>query len=82
MCIRDRLHLFAVCISGAPDTERTVLTVDEPLASVIDWTEAHYAQKISLEDAAKVVHLSKNYFCRYFRKKTGMTYLELSLIHI
>ena len=51
-----------------PDLER--------LSVIFKFTEDHYAEPISLADAAESLHLQVNYFCRFFKKNTGQTYLE------
>lgn len=40
------------------------------------YVKIHYAQPVSLEDAANVLSLNQEYFCRYFKKYMGMTFLE------
>lgn len=45
------------------------------LHSLIEWTENNYKNYlVSVEDAASAIGLSKNYFCTWFKKLTGMTY--------
>ena len=43
------------------------------LSAVMTYTEARYQENISLDDAAREVHLQVNYFCRIFKENTGMT---------
>ncbi len=42
---------------------------------IISYTAVNYAD-ITLESAAKRAHLSKNYFCRKFKKDFGVTFTE------
>lgn len=44
------------------------------LQQMVDWTNENFQHKISLEDASDVMHLSKHYFCKWFKKQTHMTY--------
>lgn len=37
----------------------------------LNYIDQHYDQKISLEDVAKKLHLSKHYLCNAFKKATG-----------
>ena len=46
------------------------------LAEVIDYTDAHYTEAISIAEIASVIHLQPEYFCRYFKQCMGLTYLE------
>lgn len=46
---------------------------NDSLKTIFSYIEACYADKITLEDLSSVVHMNKNYFCKYFKEKTGMT---------
>ena len=56
------------------------------LEQVMNYVNSHYTQPISLEDAAQILSLNPEYFCRYFKKYMGMTFLEyvnsIRLYHI
>lgn len=43
---------------------------------VMNWVKVHYLEPLSLETAADSLALSKEYFCRLFKKYTGQTFLE------
>lgn len=46
------------------------------LIKVMDYVNAHYNEPISLRDAASMVALNPEYFCRFFKKNMGLTFLE------
>lgn len=46
------------------------------LKKIITYIEKHYAEPISLADIAKNFALNPEYFCRYFKKNMGFTFLE------
>jgi len=46
------------------------------LKKVHGYVLGHYAKVISLEHIADMAHMSVHAFCRYFKKKTGQTFLE------
>lgn len=46
------------------------------LDAVLSYTHEHYASPIALSEAAAVVALQPEYFCRFFRQNMGMTYLQ------
>lgn len=46
------------------------------LITVMDFVNAHYNEAISLRDAASTVALNPEYFCRFFKKNMGLTFLE------
>lgn len=54
---------------------------------IIAYTEEHCMEQIALEDIAALLGLGKEYFCRWFKKNTGMSYgryvneIRLSKIH-
>ncbi|MBE6571714.1 MAG: AraC family transcriptional regulator [Ruminococcaceae bacterium] len=39
----------------------------------LKYIDSHLAENITLEDIANVAHMSKNYFCRIFKKLNGMS---------
>lgn len=46
------------------------------IMDVVDWTQKHYREPLSLDDAANHLSISKEYFCRIFKKYTGQTFLD------
>ena len=46
------------------------------LKLVMDYVKAHYTKPISLESAASVIALNPEYFCRFFKKYVGLTFLD------
>lgn len=46
------------------------------LNSLYHFIDHHYNEKITISDAAKVVHLSNEAFCRFFKKMTRLTFTE------
>lgn len=44
--------------------------------AVVSWVRAHYREPLSLEDAAGYLNISREYFCRIFKKYTGQTFLD------
>lgn len=46
------------------------------LSALMDYVEHHYAETISISDAARLLHLEEAYFCRFFKKYMGQTFLE------
>lgn len=46
-----------------------------PLHQLIIWTGEHYMEKLTVDDAAKQLHLSKSYFCKFFKAHARTTYL-------
>ncbi len=46
------------------------------LGIVLDYVRHHYAENISLSDAADMVALNKEYFSRFFKKYMGQTFMD------
>lgn len=49
---------------------------DERIRTVMHYTKTHLDQTITLEQVAKLVHLTRVSFCRYFKMQTGRTYMN------
>ncbi len=48
----------------------------ERLGNVIRFARQHYAESITLSDAAETIALNREYFARFFRKYMGMTFMD------
>lgn len=46
------------------------------LKNVLNYIEAHYAEKIELSTLARVAGMSPKYFCRFFSEMTGRTPID------
>ena len=46
------------------------------MRDVFEYTIENYNQTISLEDIANVANMTKNAFCKYFKKRTNKTYVS------
>lgn len=47
---------------------------NEVLRRVLCWTELHFNQIVTLDKAARTAGFTKNYFCAWFKRNTGLTY--------
>ena len=55
----------------------TYSTTDQAqIHTVMEYTMAHFQQKIRLEDVAALTHRSVSAFCQYFRKSTKKSYVQ------
>lgn len=50
---------------------------DERIQTVMHYTKANFDQNITIEQVAKLVHLTRVSFCRYFKMQTGRTYMNI-----
>ena len=46
------------------------------MRNVFEFTIENSNQKITLEDIASVANMTKNAFCKYFKKRTNKTYIR------
>lgn len=46
------------------------------LKKIISYVEQNYAEPISLKEAASLVALNPEYFCRFFKRYAGLTFME------
>lgn len=67
-------HNFSVEVVSASGNQRNKdLTRLDP---VLKYTAEHYARPISTSEIARVAFLQPGYFCRFFKKCMGVTFLE------
>jgi len=48
----------------------------ERLQPVLDYIDRHFAENITVEDAAHILAMSKSHFMRYFRTVTGQAFIS------
>jgi AraC-like DNA-binding protein/mannose-6-phosphate isomerase-like protein (cupin superfamily) len=58
-------------VSGRAETQQM-----EAMRRVVQYIQARYQDKITLDELAAAAHMSKGYFCRVFQKHFTMTPLE------
>jgi len=46
------------------------------MRDIYEYTMSNYRKKISLEDVADIAAMTKNAFCKYFKKRTNKTYFS------
>lgn len=52
---------------------------DDRISRVYDYSLKNFQSRISLKEIAAVACMSQNSFCRYFKSKTGKTYMQFLL---
>lgn len=60
----------------SPETKEKENRNFERMEEIIQYVKAHYKQEISLNNAAELLNVSPEYFCRLFKRYTGQTFLE------
>jgi len=46
------------------------------LKALIQWTDEHICEKITIDKAAEIMHFNKNHFCKYFKQAVGISYIN------
>lgn len=46
------------------------------LNELIRWTRSNYMNHITIDDAASIAHMSRSYFCKYFKEHINITYMD------
>lgn len=76
-------HFSSSAVIQLADTH--LLTIDR-IRKVMSYVEEHYKENISLQDVSDLLGISKEYFCRFFKKNMGISFLqylnEVRLSHI
>lgn len=66
-------HFSQPLVLEETSLQRSDMTRLEPL---LEYTEHHHEEDLSLDQAADSMGLSKEYFCRLFKKNMGVSYLQ------
>jgi len=60
-----------------PGTDKKVSAKQqEQLADIINHVYQNYSRNITIEEGANLLHFQPQYFCRFFKKHMGKTFLE------
>ncbi len=77
------IRFFSVRQTPSAPTENSLAM--ERIRDVITYVEEHFREPVSLDDVSGLLGLGKEYFCRFFKKNMGMTFLnylsEVRLAH-
>ncbi len=48
----------------------------QKIKDLLTFINDHYSERITMNDAANFLKVSRQYFCRYFKKSTGMSFVD------
>jgi AraC-like DNA-binding protein len=76
--IMQLLEVFAQYLTDFAGRQAIASTAEEPtaVASAKQFVQSHVEESISLAQVVEHVHVSRFYFCKLFKKATGMTLTE------
>ena len=70
----------------APELSSAHMQTRQKLRDIITYVGEHFQEPISLQDAAGLLGLNREYFCRFFKKHMGISFLqyvnEIRITHI
>lgn len=76
------LHLFEI-IARQKSTDFPVVEYSSISARLVEFVEENYASKLTIQNVAEHFGFSKQYFCKWFKRETGVTFNEfLSSVRI
>ncbi len=70
------LNFLSHTTSNVVDPEETNVVSSAKIQSLIQWINEHYADSVSVQDAAEEINLSVKYFSSYFKRHVGMSFNE------
>lgn len=59
-----------------PSSSSVDVTSADRIREVIAYVETHFQEQFSLNDAASMLGFSREYFCRFFKKNMGISFLQ------
>lgn len=68
------VNQYSVSIDNSVNTKSA--QIKQRLVTIMDYIKVHYMDPISLVDVSNLVSLNPEYFCRFFKRHTGTTFLE------
>ncbi len=76
--ILELLNVFAEYLAEQVSRQAIVCSEVEPkaIAHAKEFVQSHVEEPITLEQVVDHVHVSRFYFCKLFKKATGMTFTE------
>lgn len=73
-------------VRSGPELSSADMQARQRLRDIITYVGEHFQEPISLQDGADLLGLNKEYFCRFFKKHMGLSFLnyinEIRVTHI
>lgn len=74
--LRYSSDLVIYLLNNFANTATSFSDDDKRMNEITDYIEGNYKYSIKLEDVANSLYLSPQYFAKYFKEKTGTTFLK------
>lgn len=83
LIVKARLYAWLIHLTRVVHSKQPIAVPSEAyfanrdlFKQLIEWVKEHYAEKLTIKQAAKKVGLDPYYFCKQFKKLTGRTFIE------
>lgn len=63
-------------ISRKDSTSDSKKSKQDKLKDLLKYVDIHYAEAMSIKDAAQRLNVTEQYFCRFFKRVTGMSFTQ------
>lgn len=70
------LNALLLIIIGSKQTPEAMESAQSPIVSVLKYIHENYSSNPTLQELSDYCGYQRNYFCDYFKKKTGFTYKD------
>jgi AraC-like DNA-binding protein len=70
------LHRLGLVEEGCADVDQRGRELHQPIKKVLAYMEDNAGRKITLDQLASILSLSRSHFCKFFRTQTGMRPME------
>ncbi|EDP71347.1 AraC-type DNA-binding domain-containing protein [Flavobacteriales bacterium ALC-1] len=70
------VHSDYASLSSFVYDKKYSLVEGDRMRNVFEYTLNNYSEDISLESVSKIANMTKNAFCKYFKKRTNKTYIQ------
>ncbi|MDS0524292.1 AraC family transcriptional regulator [Clostridium sp. SHJSY1] len=87
IAISGLLHklIYELCISGAKRNKSSILLKNkiniQKVKEILEYITNNYKEPLKQEDIAKYFYFSREYFSRFFKKYTGITFKEYLTVY-
>lgn len=62
--------------NAAPYLSAADKLATDRIRQIMQYVETHYTEPVSLEDAAGILGIGKEYFCRFFKNNMGISFMQ------
>ena len=76
MTVRALAFFCRLCIAMYESVEKTVERNDTDIIEIMDYINSNYSERITVDNLARLVNMSKSTLNRHFKRAVGITPVE------